>query len=337
MTKALITGIGGSIGIHVMAHVMHNTNWDVVGIDSFQHHGLTDRINVMLAEHPEWGKRLRVFTHDLTAPLSYVLKHKLGKVDYIVNLASLSDVHESLVDPVPHIKNNVDLILSMLEYAREAKPIAFLQISTDEVYGPTDGTYSHKEWDPIVPSSPYSASKAAQEAIAISYWRAYGVPLVIVNLMNNFGEMQSRNKFPAIVQRKISKGERIVIHGRPDAIGSRCYLHSRNSADAFLYILRNTVPHAHVEGSQDRPDRYNIVGSERIDNVELARMISMYMGTRDLDWEFEDFSKARPGHDHHYGLDGTKIKALGWKAPVSLPESMKETVRWQQEHPEWLE
>jgi dTDP-glucose 4,6-dehydratase len=331
----LLTGVGGSIGCHTLMHFLHNTNWNIVGLDSFRHKGLTDRVAVMLDAHPEFAHRVRIYPHDLTSPLSDMLIKKIGKVDYILNMGSLSDVHDSIVNPVPFVQNNINLILSMLEYAKIAKPKAFLQISSDEVYGPTDGKTFHKEWDPIVPSNPYSASKASQEAIAISYWRTYAVPLIIVNLMNNFGEMQSPTKFPAIVQRKLRAGETVTVHSSAGSVGSRYYIHSRNSADAFLCLLTHTTPHIHVEGTVDKPDRYNIVGDKQITNVELVEMIAGFMGT-EAKLEVEDSKVTRPGHDAHYGLDGAKLHGLGWRSPMSLEDSMKNVVQWYEDNPEWL-
>jgi dTDP-glucose 4,6-dehydratase len=337
MTETLLlTGAGGSIGCHTLMHVLANTDWNVVSIDSFRHKGVTDRVEVMLQAHPEYRQRVKVYTHDLAAPISDLLADKIGPVDHIVSMASLSDVHDSIVNPVPFVTNNVALVLNVLEYARKVQPKTFLQISSDEVYGPTDGESLHREWDPIVPSNPYSASKAAQEAIAISYWRTYNVPLIIVNLMNNFGEMQSPAKFPAIVQRKLRAGEQITVHASAGHIGSRFYIHSRNSADAFLFLLRDAPkPHIHVEGTVDKPDRYNIVGDKQITNVELVEMIARY-SNRKADYVIEDSKVTRPGHDAHYGLDGSKLHALGWRSPMSLENSMANTVTWYEENPEWL-
>lgn len=333
----LITGAGGSIGCHTLMHFLHKTDWNIVSIDSFRHKGMTDRIEVMLQAHPEFRERVQVFTHDLAAPLSDILIRRIGYVEYIINMASLSDVHDSIVNPVPFVQNNVALILNMLEYARKVKPLTFLQISSDEVYGPTDGKTLHKEWDPIVPSNPYSASKAAQEAIAISYWRTYEVPLVIVNLMNNFGEMQSAAKFPAIVQRKVRAGETVTIHGDANGkVGSRYYIHSRNSADAFHYILSEVIPNCHENGTVDKPSRFNIVGDKQVTNVELAEMIARFIG-KPLVYKTEPAKVSRPGHDYHYGLDGTKLQSLGWTSPMSLEDSMRNVVKWYEEHPEWLD
>ncbi len=315
---------------------MEKTDWSVVGIDSFSHMGISERVTHWWKEHPEWEKRTRIFRHDLNAPISDKLLRQIGAVDYIINLASQSDVFASIQDPVPFVQNNVNVMLNILEYARAIGPAAFIQVSTDEVYGPTDGAHLHAEWDPIVPSSPYSASKAAQEAIAISYWRTYGVPLILVNLMNNFGEMQSPKKFPAIVQRKIANGGEVTIHGNRGAPGSRAYIHSANTGDALLFLLRRLPPYRHNEGTQDKPDRYNIPGDASLTNEELVYMTSLVMEAPMPPVRFEDFHMTRPGHDRHYGLDGRKLRDAGWRPPMSFKDGLKRTTRFQTEHPEWL-
>lgn len=335
MKTALITGIGGSIGVHVLAHLMHNTDWNVVGIDSFRHKGLVDRVTEVSKGHPEWNPRIKIVTHDLRAPISDLTQQKIGPVDYIINLASRSDVDASIIEPEQFILDNVQSTLTMLEYARKVKPSAFVQFSTDEVYGPSGENDGHVEWSPIIPSNPYSASKAMQEAAAISYWRTFAVPLIITNTMNNFGEMQQPAKFPAMIQKKIAAGETVTIHGTREKIGSRYYLHSRNAADAVLFILKNTTPYMHQDGEIDRPDRYNIVGDKRVSNLELVQMIADLM-EKPFRYEFIDFHKTRPGHDRHYGLDGTKLKSLGWKAPIDFAKSLLWTIKWQEKHPEWL-
>lgn len=333
----LLTGIGGSIGIHTLSQIMKNTDWNVVGVDSFSHRGWCDRLQYHLKCHPDDVPRIKIIQHDLSAPFSEMEKKRIGKVDYIINMASLSDVEASIQEPVPFVLNNVALVLNMLEFAREVKPEAFIQISTDEVYGPTNGkNEGYKEWDAQVPSNPYAASKSAQESIAISYWRAYGVPLIITNTMNNYAEMQSSSKFPVMIQKAIAKGEEITIHGNENGeIGSRSYIHSQNFANALLFILKNLPPHIHVPGQIDKPDRYHIAGEKQLDNLELAQMIADLMG-KELKYKIVNFHETRPGHDPHYGLNDDKLKSLGWKAPVSFEESLKNTIQWQSENPEWI-
>ncbi len=335
--RLLLSGCGGSIAVHFLAHFFHNTDWDIVGTDSFRHKGWSDRIVELLKNHPDWKERLTVITHDLTAPLSSLTKKKIGHVDYIINMASLSDVEASIQDPVPFVQNNVSLVLNMLEFAREVKPEIFIQISTDEVYGASASKFGdlRKEWDAIIPSNPYAASKAAQEAIAISYWRTYGVPLIITNTMNNFGEMQQPSKFPVMIQKAIAEDKTLSIHGKPGQIGSRSYIHSRNFADAILFILKNLPPHKHVSLSADRPDRYNIAGDKQLDNLELAQTIAALMG-KELKYEMLDAHSARSGHDPHYGLDNTKLFSKGWKSPKTFEDSLAETIKWQSENPEWV-
>lgn len=335
--RVLLTGIGGSIGIHTFAHICHNTDWHIIGVDSFRHKGWTDRIKAMLGYHPDWAERLTLITHDLVAPFSELTKRKIGHVDYVISMASLSDVEASIKDPVPFVRNNIEVALTMLEFAREIKLEAFVQISTDEVYGAVSSKHDdlRVEWDPIIPSNPYAASKAAQEALAISYWRTYSIPVIITNTMNNFGEMQQGSKFPAMIQKWIAENKKVVIHGKPGHIGSRSYIHSRNFSDALLFILKNCPPHMHVPNTADRPDRYNIAGDKQLDNLELAQAISALMD-KTLDYELVDTHTQRPGHDPHYGLDSTKLSKLGWKAPLTFEESMKNTIEWQRENPEWI-
>jgi dTDP-glucose 4,6-dehydratase len=336
MTRVLITGVGGSIGCHVLRHILKETDWDVVGIDSFRHRGLTDRVYAVTKKHPETHHRVKIYTHDLCAPISSLLDTKIGHIDYIINLASISDVEVSIMDPTAVIQANTAIAANMFEFAGNQAIKTFLHVSTDEVYGPTDGKTSHPEWSPIVPSNPYSASKACQEAIATCYWRTYGVPLVIVNIMNNFGEMQSPAKFPAICQRKIRAGQTVFIHqGQDDSFGSRFYLHSRNAADAMLFLLNRPTVIKHTPGCIDRPARFNIVGERKVNNLEMAELIAEYIG-KPLRYEKVSASESRPGHDLHYGLDGTLLSDLGWCPPHSFEWSLRNTVQWYERNPQWL-
>lgn len=337
MKRVLLTGAGGAIGVHVLAHIMHNTNWFVVCTDSFRHKGYFDRIVRVCQNHPEWIKRMEIIHHDLVAPFTDREMRKIGKIDYIINLAAMSDVQASIDDPTAIIKNNTDVMLNMAEYARANPPEVFIQFSTDEVYGPTPkDSGGHTEWDPIIPSNPYSASKACQEAIAISYWRSYGLPLIITNTMNNFGEMQAPSKFPAMIQSKIESDQDIMVHAAQSGeIGTRYYLHSRNAADAILFILNSVKPILHVPGHIDRPMRLNIVGDKQISNLELVNIIADLMGAKPM-IELSYFHDHNPGHDLHYGLNGEKMKELGWKSPLSFEESMKNTIEWSKRNPEWM-
>jgi dTDP-glucose 4,6-dehydratase len=331
MSKTIvITGSAGFIGTHLAEHILNNTDWNVVGIDSFKHRGDSLRVN----QNPD---RYTMYCHDLAAPISDRLRNKIGPVDYIVNMASESHVDRSITDPVDFVTNNIALCLNMLEYARKEKPSHFIQISTDEVYGAALNGINHKEWSTILPSNPYSGSKAAQEAIAISYWRTYNVPVIITNTMNNIGEYQDSEKFVPMLINRINAGEEVTIHGKKGDIGSRYYLHARNHADAVLFLLTKTKPTLYQD-TMDRiivPDRYNVVGEVELDNLELAEMIARIL-EKPLKYRLEDFHACRPGHDRRYALDGNKMQELGWKAPVPFLDSLKKTIAWTLERPEWL-
>lgn len=333
--RVLVTGVGGFIGSHLLQHLLENTDWDIVGTDSWAHKGTPERVEQVLSKNPEWRNRLTIITHDLSVLFNQRTKERIGKCDYIVNVASDSHVERSIDDPVPFVRNNVNLMLTMLEFAREYPPKTFLQVSTDEVYGVAPDGVNHEEWSPIVPSNPYAASKAAQEAIAISYWRTYDVPLVITNTMNNFGEMQDPEKYVAMLIKQIANGDKVTVHGKEGWIGSRYYLHARNHADAILHILKNLPATKYVEDDAIRPDRYNVVGEVELNNLELAQEVARILD-KPLDYELVDFHSTRPGHDRRYALDGAKLRNAGWNAPYDFTESMVRYILWTLKNISWL-
>ncbi len=341
MKRVLLTGAGGAIGCHVLAYLLEKTDWHIVCTDSFmaEHKGYFDRLTKVTERMKnEWPLHLRVslIQHDLTAPFTPREVAQMGEINYIINLASRSDVQNSIGDPLNFVQNNTNIMLTMLELARAIRPETFLHFSTDEVYGPApkDGG-GHKEWEPHIPSNPYSASKAMQEDMCIAWWRCYGVPLIITNTMNNFGPMQAPSKFPAMIQTKLKNDETIIVHASGGEIGTRYYIHSRNTADAILFILQNISPVLHSYGQIDRPVRLNIVGDKQVSNLELVKTIARLMG-KTPEVEIVDYHKNNPGHDIHYGLNGDKLAGMGWRSPKSFEESLKDTIDWQQENPEWL-
>lgn len=327
--KVLVTGSAGFIGSHFVDHVLKNTDWEIIGFDSFRHRGDSARV--------QSDGRYQIYTMDLAAPISHMVKERIrGCVDYIVNFASESHVDRSIEAPRPFIENNVGLSLSMGDLAREIQPKKFIQISTDEVYGAAPEGVLHREWSSILPSNPYAASKAAQEAILISYWRTYGLPLIIVNSMNLIGEKQDAEKFVPGTIKKILNGDTVTIHGSQEYIGKRYYQHARNLSDAVLFMLRELNPAIYIDSDYtSHPSRFNVVGEVELDNFQMAKKIGEILD-KPLLWEFEDFHKTRPGHDRRYALDGDKLKQSGWKQPLSFDESLRRTVKWYTENGEWL-
>lgn len=332
--KILITGVGGFIGSHFFSHILVNTNWEIIGIDSWRHKGLSERISEN--EHYKKNKhRVHIKTHDLTTPISNILIHDIGHVDYVINFASQSHVDRSITDPEPFIRNNVDIALTVGRYVMTVNPEKFIQIGTDEVYGSTDGIHNHPEWSPILPSNPYSSSKACQDVVNIGYWRTYGVPLILTNIMNTIGETQDAEKFVPMVIKKILAGETITVHASKDCktSGARFWLHARNTSDALLFILKNVPVVKYPEAN--RPERFNIVGAEQISNLDIALMIGKIIG-KEVKYKLVDAETSRPGHDLYYGLDGTKLKSYGYEFPKNFHESLEKTVKWTLDNPRWL-
>lgn len=334
MKKVLLTGASGFVGSHVLRHILVNTDWDIVCPVTFTHKGLSDRLRIAVAGVDDDYNRVKVIRCDLTAPISAVTAHEFGKIDYVINVASESHVDRSIEEPATFIVNNVSLICNLLDWARIAQPEKIIQVSTDEVYGPAPVGYAHQEWiDQHLPSNPYSASKAAQEDIAFSYWRTYDVPIAITNTMNIIGETQDPEKFMPMTIKRVLAGEEMSIHASPEGeIGSRFYLHARNQADGLLHVLKQHFP---KYGEANKPERFHIVGEREVNNLEMALMIADAVG-KPLNYSLEDFHSSRPGHDLRYALDGKKIADTGWTLPIPLEESIRRTVDWTLKHPEWL-
>lgn len=331
--RILLTGAGGFIG----SAFMRNRGLDsYVAVDSFRHKGRFDRLDpVDLRDTP-------VIAHDLSVPFSPTEAADIGEVDAIVHLASESHVTRSIVDPVRTIHNNVMGTTYLLEWARtlKKKPL-FLLFSTDEVYGALGvGDPPLKEWSPILPSSPYSASKAAQEAICISYWRSFGIPLIIVNCMNAYGPRQDPEKYLPMLVSCFCSGSVPAMHvNSAGVVGSRVYIHVQDVVAAVKFLLERVNPEDAVFfESNDIPPRYNIVGSEEMSNVDFARCVHDAMPERACG-PFEviyDSAPQRPGHDFRYALDGIKLAALGWRPQIPLDLGIRLTVAWYLSHTNWL-
>lgn len=332
-TRVLLTGAAGFLGAHCLRHLLANTDWHIVCPVSFQHRGLPERITAVV-DKDEWWYRVSTVKCDLSCPVNDTTQAVIGPVDYIINYASESHVNRSIAQPGPFIRNNVDIAVNMLEYARAVKPKVFVQISTDEVYGSAPVGYAHKEWDAIIPSSPYSASKAAQEAVAVSYWRTYNVPLVIVNCMNLIGEMQDPEKYVSMIITKVLRGEEVTVHASASGeIGSRFYLHAADLADAVLFLLRRGN-FSLREHDTARPDRWNVVGDQELNNLELAQRVAKLLD-RELNYKFVDYNIDRPGHDMRYALDGSKLAEAGWTPRIRFEDSLRDLVNWSVANPFW--
>lgn len=340
--KVLLTGASGFVGSHVLRHLLISTDFEIVAPYTFRHKGLPARIASSVCDQPEWRERVTLIHWDLTAPADTLTLRQLQGCAAFLNVASESHVDRSITEPGPFIRNNVDIMLNVLEAARKVHPALLLQMSTDEVYGPAPLGYSHREWDAVLPSNPYSASKAAQEAIATSYWRTYGVPVVITNTMNIIGEMQDPEKFLPMIIHNLRDRQPVTVHVSPEGVsGSRFYLHARNLADAWLFLLGDLIERVPQYPDVQRPYRVNIVGERETANTNLVYDVGRIMGLpeHEIDALIQPvaFHASRPGHDLRYALDGSRLARLGWRAPVSMDDALERTVKWTLEHPEWLD
>lgn len=347
MKRILLTGAAGFVGHHVVEHLIATTDWHIVATDGITYAGDPHRLADVAGFTPE---RVTVLWHDLRSPLvDHPIGDRIGHVDYVVNMASGSHVDRSIEAPAEFFRNNVDVAVNVLEWVRLERPgVKLVQVSTDEVYGPAELGYSHREWDTIAPSNPYAGSKAAQEAAAFSWWRTYGLRLAITNTMNNFGERQHPEKFVPMVVRNLLTGQPVTVHGRPVHFegttgstqplrweaSSRVWLHARNHADAIRFLLAE-VEFPTYGPVTPRPLRVNVAGEREIGVDDIVRMAADELGvTPQLEWV--DFHSSRPGHDMRYSLNGSKMSGLGWKAPVPLDESFARTVSWYAAHRSWL-
>jgi dTDP-glucose 4,6-dehydratase len=332
--RVLLTGSSGLLGSHTLKRILQTTDWDVVCLSTFNHTGIQDRvIEAAKLDTDEYRSRVKVLICDLSSPISSVTKSKIGKIDYVINFASESHVTRSIDNPTPFILNNVQLICNLLDWARENPVEKFLHISTDEVFGPYQNR-DFTEWDPHLPSNPYSASKAAQENIAFSYWRTYGVPVGIVNIMNIVGEYQNVEKYTPMIMKKVMNDEVLDVHTYDNGtkIGRRSWLYVGNMASAVLHILDQQFDSVN---ESNKLSRWNIAGDGDYSNLEWAEKIAGIVG-KELKYRLVDTASSRPGYDASYALNNKKLLDSGWTPPYNLDEALVDVVNWYKEHPEWL-
>jgi dTDP-glucose 4,6-dehydratase len=336
----LVSGGCGFAGHHLVEHLLANTDWEIIVLDSLTYAGRVDRLTDMVGYDP---KRVSILWHDLRSPIP----SHFPDVNYILHLAAESHVERSITDPVPFVHNNMMGTTHMVDWARNLDNLEHIvQISTDEVYGPAPVGYAHREWiDPMLPSNPYAASKVAQEAVAISYWRTFGLPLTITNTMNLFGERQDLEKFIPMTIKAVAEGRPVHLHakivdGEP-IFSSRHWLHARNHADALLWILRETKPFlygdpANLSDPTPRPNRWNVSGEE-MDVLEVALLIGSFFGKETVPYTYEDYHTSRPGHDHRYALDNSKILSAGWRPPLTMADALERAVKWTMNNTKWMQ
>jgi len=314
----LITGAGGFVGSHILEAVLLKTPWHIISVDSFRHNGRTEKFHSVIPRVHSMGRNIQLVTHDLNAPFSPAVIKKLQHTNYIINVASRCSVSESIDEPVEFIENNVKLMLNVLELARRVSLKGFVHFSTDEVYG-ADTPLTPEDHRP---SSPYAASKAAQEDICYAYRNTFKLPITVVNSANMFGERQSTLAFIPKVVRAALKGERIKLHARRGKFGVRNYSYVRNVAD---HVVQEVF-------AENFDSRIHLPGQQNLNNLTLAEMIADRVG-RPLNYEVVEVENERPGYDHKYA----QMSNPDWKPKVAFLDGLDKTVDWFKRNQDWFD
>jgi dTDP-glucose 4,6-dehydratase len=337
MSRVLITGGAGFIAHHLIGKILKETDWEIVTLDRLDYSGNLNRLHdlLMLNCTEEQRKRVKVVYHDLKAELNPLICSEIGKVDYVFHLAAGSHVDRSIEYPMEFVMDNVVGTCNILNFARTQDNLKqFLYFSTDEVFGPAPNGIKYKENDRYNSTNPYSASKAGGEELAVAFENTYGLPVIITHTMNVFGERQHPEKYIPMCIRKVRDGETITIHSDQTRTipGSRHYIHAEDVSDAVMFLSR--LEHFETTWGGAKCPKFNIVGSEELNNLELAQYIAEVQG-KELNYELVDFHSSRPGHDLRYALDGNKMKELGWE-PRPVRERLKEVVEWTIINKRWI-
>jgi dTDP-glucose 4,6-dehydratase len=242
--------------------------------------------------------------------------------DVIVNFAAESHVDRSILSPAPVFETNLRGTFTLLEAARLHKVPRFLHVSTDEVYGSIDAPYDADENYPLRASSPYSASKAGSDLLALSYFMTYKMPVLVTRASNNYGPYQFPEKLIPLMISNAFEGKPLPIYG--DGMQIRDWLYVDDHCRAILAVIER--------GREGQI--YNIGGSRALPNLDVVRKILAATGKPEsLMVTVTD----RPGHDRRYALSSEKLMhETGWSAQVPFEAGLAETIEWYRANPGWI-
>jgi dTDP-glucose 4,6-dehydratase len=242
--------------------------------------------------------------------------------DVIVNFAAESHVDRSILSPAPVFETNLRGTFTLLEAARLHKTPRFLHVSTDEVYGSIDAPAEADENYPLRASSPYSASKAGSDLLALSYFTTYKMPVLVTRASNNYGPYQFPEKLIPLMISNAFESKPLPIYG--DGMQVRDWLYVDDHCRAILSVTER--------GREGQI--YNIGGNRALPNVEVVRQILAITGKP------ESLMKTvtdRPGHDRRYALSSEKImREAGWTPQVEFEDGLRETIEWYRSNPGWI-
>ena len=334
----LVTGGAGFIAHHLVDKILTETDWRIVTLDRLDYSGNLNRLHEVMLKHPEKERqRVRVIHHDLKAELNPQIRAMIGKVDMIAHLAAGSHVDRSITYPIEFVLDNVVGTANLLDYARNLDTLdMFAYFSTDEIFGPAPGNIKYKENDRYNSTNPYSASKAGAEELVVAYENTYGLPSIITHTMNVFGERQNAEKYIPMCIKKARDNELVTVHSNAEKTiaGSRHYIHAEDVADALMFLYNYDLSKLGPDETGAKCQKFNIVGSTEINNLELAQFIADTQG-KPLNYEMVDFHSSRPGHDLRYALDGSKMADMGWQ-PSSAYDKLEKVIDWTLKNNRWL-
>lgn len=304
--KYLITGGAGFLGLNFTLYLKEKLpHCAIIIIDK---------------KLPPFLERDKIKIINLNLSEKIILEDIVGKVDYIINFASETHVDRSLISPAVFINSNISLIINLLEYARKIGVKKFIHLSSDEVYGPTPVGRSFNEKQALKPSNPYAASKASQDLILFSYFKSYGLPVVILRLSNCYGRYQHPEKLIPLAIIHALSDLPIPLYGKGQY--RRTWLYITDAVEAIYLAL--------TQGEAGQI--YNISSYDEYSNLEVVRMILDKLGKSK---QLIRFISDRPSHDRRYSLDCTKVKNWGWEAKTDFSSGIDMTIRWYQENENW--
>lgn len=315
----LVTGGAGFIGSNFIRHILNKySDYRIVNLDKLTYAGNLD--NLRDVEHKYGlGEKRYGFVRGDVCDENIVDKLMSRKPDVVVHFAAESHVDRSIMGSHEFLHTNVLGTRIMLEAAHKYNIGKFIQIGTDEVYGSVEDGYS-KEEDAIEPNSPYSASKAAGDVLARSYWITHGTPVIVTRSSNNFGPNQHPEKLIPLFITNLFENKKLPLYG--DGMNVRDWIHVLDNCEGIDLVLH----HGRIG------EVYNIGGDNERTNLDITRTVLDYLG---LDDSSIEYVKDRPGHDKRYALDSTKMKQLGWSPKYHFDEALKDTIEWYKENEWW--
>lgn len=314
--RILVTGGAGFIGSNFVRLLLaSHPDCQVTNLDKLTYAGNLENL-ADCAEDP----RYRFVKGDICD--AELVRGLMGESDAVVHFAAESHVDRSIADSAPFFETNVRGTFTLLEAARQAPLQRFVHVSTDEVYGPIPPGQWVNEAGALLPSSPYSAAKAASDMLALAYARTYGVPALITRAGNNYGPFQFPEKFIPLIVSNALEDRPLPLYG--DGLQVRDWLHVEDHCRALDLLLERG----------ERGEIYNIgTGRERT-NLEVARAVLDLLGKPQ---SLITFVEDRPAHDRRYALDCAKLNNdPGWRAAIEFADGLRRTVEWYAGHPEWV-